>query len=102
MVVQDPGVKTGLFLGGEGIGHAADGIHLLGNVQGGPFAGALEDHVFDEMGDPVFLGVFIPGAVIHPDAHRDRIQIRQGLGDDPKSIRQYGFVDHGHHLGGRL
>jgi len=51
--VQDPGVETGLFLGGEGIQMAADGFQEDGDIPGGAGLGSLEQQVFYQMGQAV-------------------------------------------------
>ena len=50
-------LKLILFLGGKGVHVAADRIDLAGNVFGSTVFGALEDHVFDEMGYAIPLQV---------------------------------------------
>jgi hypothetical protein len=43
---------NGLFAG-EGVQIAADGVHLAGDQLGGAGTGALEEHVFHEVGDAI-------------------------------------------------
>ena len=50
VLVKNLGVETDLFLGGEGIQHAADGIHFARDGFGGAALRALEDHVLHEVG----------------------------------------------------
>ena len=58
MLVQNFGVEANLFLGGEGIEHAADGIHFARDGFGGAALRAFEDHVFDEVRESVFFERF--------------------------------------------
>src|SRR6266481_2536969 len=50
MFVENFGVEANLFFRSEGVEHAADGVHFASDGFGGAAFGALEDHVFDEMG----------------------------------------------------
>ena len=86
MRVEDLGVEADLFLGGEGVEHATDGIHFAGDVFGGAAFGALEDHVLEEMGDAVFGEGFAAGAVANPDANGDGADVLHGLGNDDKAV----------------
>jgi len=86
--VEHLGVKADLFLGSEGIEHAADGIHFAGDSFGGAAIRTLENHVFEEVGDAVFREGFAAGAVADPDANGDRTDVLHGLGDDDKAVRK--------------
>ena len=54
MRVEDLSVEADLFLGGEGIEHAANGIHFASDGFGGAALCAFEDHVLKEVGHAVF------------------------------------------------
>ena len=86
MLVEDLGVETDLFFGGEGIEHAADGIHFASDIFGGTALRALEDHVFEEMSKTIFGGDFAAGTVAHPDADGDGADVLHGFGDDDESV----------------
>jgi len=86
MVVENLGVETDLFLGGEGIEHAADGIHFAGDGFGGAAFGAFENHVLDEVSDAVFLRGFAARAVANPDADGDGTDVGHILGDDNETV----------------
>ena len=86
MGVEHLGVKADLFLGSEGIEHAADGIHFAGDVFGGAALGALENHVLEEVGGTVLGGGFAAGAVANPDADGDGADVLHGLGDNDEAI----------------
>ena len=66
--VQGTAVEAGTLLGGEGVHLPADGVHPLGHLPCGVGAGALEEHMLDEVGGAVLAGLFLPGAGAHPDA----------------------------------
>src|SRR6202043_4033114 len=53
MFVEHFGVEADLFLGGEGVEHAADGIHFTRDRFRGAALSAFENHVFDEVGQAV-------------------------------------------------
>jgi len=86
MRVEDLGIETDLFLGGEGIEHAADGIHFTGNVFGGTALRAFKDHVLQEMGGAIFGGGFATGAVANPDAHGNGTDVLHGLCDNDEAV----------------
>src|SRR5690349_18411640 len=86
MVVENLSVEADLFFGGEGIQHAADGIHFAGDGFGGAVFGTFKDHVLDEVGDAVFLRNFAARAVANPDADGDRADVGHGLGDDNETV----------------
>ena len=86
MLVEDLGVEADLFLGGEGIEHAADGIHFAGDVFGGTALSTLENHVLEEMGKAVFGSGFAAGTIANPDADRDGAYMLHSLGDDNESV----------------
>src|SRR6202008_3489091 len=87
MRVQYLGVEADLFLGSEGVEHAADGIHFAGDIFGGAAFGALEDHVLQEVGNAVFGGGFAAGAVANPDADGDGTDVLHGLSDNDEAVR---------------
>ncbi len=88
MLVQDLDIEADGLFAGEGVEIAADGVHLAGDLLRGAGGGALEYHVLDEVGDAVDLGGLVAGAGTEPDAHRDRAQVRHGLGEDEQAIRE--------------
>ena len=88
MLVEDLGAKTDLFFRGEGIQHAADGIHFAGDGFGGAALRTFEDHVFHEMRQTVFFGNFAAGTVADPYADGDGADVRHRLGDDYESVGQ--------------
>jgi len=87
MRIEHLGVETDLFLRGEGVEHAADGIHFAGDVFGGAALGAFEDHMLKKMGSAVFGGGFAAGAVADPDANGDGTDVLHGLGDNDEAVR---------------
>ena len=60
MLVEHLDVEADTFLGGEGVHVAANGVDLTRDFFSGAMLGPFKDHVLDEMGDAVGLGVFIP------------------------------------------
>ena len=72
MLVEDLGVEADLFLGGEGVEHAADGIHFTGDGFGGAALRAFEDHVLKEVGDAIFGQGFRGGSRGGPRCRRRR------------------------------
>ena len=93
MLVEDLGVEADLFLGGEGIEHAADGIHFAGDVFGRAALGAFEDHVFHEMGEAVFFGNLATGAIADPDANGDGADVGHRLSNDHKAVGEDVLLD---------
>src|SRR5207247_10419751 len=88
VLVKNFGIEANLFLGSEGVEHAADGIHFAGDGFSGAALRALENHMLHEVGQAVLLGDFAAGAVAHPDAHGYGAHVRHGLSDDHEAIGQ--------------
>src|SRR6266481_3737833 len=86
MRVENFGVETDLFLGGEGVEHAANGIHLAGDVFGGATLSAFEDHVLEEVGGAVFGGGFAARAMANPDSDGDGADVLHSLGDNDEAV----------------
>jgi hypothetical protein len=89
MLVEHFDVVARVFLGGERVELSADGIDLLRDVFRRPRAGALEQHVLDEMGDAAALGRFVPRAARQPDADADRADLRHPLGQNPETVVEH-------------
>ncbi len=88
MVVEDFGVEADLLFRGEGVEHAADGIHFAGDRFGRAVLGAFEHHVLDEMGEAVFFRDFAARAIANPHADGDGAHVSHGLGDDHKTVAE--------------
>jgi len=86
MVVENFGVETDLLFGGEGVEHAADGIHFSRDGFGGAALGALKYHVLHEMSKAVLFGGLAARAVAHPHADRNRADVVHGLGHDNQTV----------------
>ena len=93
MLVENFGVEADLFLRGERVEHAADGIHFAGDGFGGAALGAFEDHVLHEMGQAVFFRDFAARAVADPDADRDGADVGHRLGDDDQAVAEHVLLD---------
>ena len=89
VLVEHLRVEAGHFLGREGVEHPAHRVHRLRDFFGRALLGALEDHVLDEMRDPVALGRFAARSRAQPDAHRNRTHVRHLLRDDHEAVRQF-------------
>ena len=86
VLIKNLGIEADALLGRERIQVAANGIHRAGDLFGGPVFGPLEQHVLDEMGDPVVLQGFAARAGFHPDAYRNRAHMGHRLRDDGKPV----------------
>ena len=99
VLVEDFDVVAGVFLGGERVELSTDRIDLLRDVFRGPRAGALEQHVFDEMRDAAALGRFVTRTARQPDADADRADLCHPLGQNPETVVEHvsddGCVGHG-------
>ena len=87
---QHLGVIGCAFTRGIGVQVSADGLDLLGDGAGAAPLGALERHVFEEMGDAVDLGRLVPRADLDPEAERDRVDRVDAVGRDPQPVRERG------------
>ena len=90
--VQHPGVEAGALLGGEGVDLAPHRVHLLGQLPGGAPAGALEQHVLDEVGRAVLRRALVAGAGAHPDAQGRRAHPGHVLRQDPHPVGERLFL----------
>ena len=88
VLVEDFHVEADGFLAGEGVEIASDGVDFAGDALSGARAGALEDHVFDEVGDSVELGDFVTGAGAHPYTHGDGANMLHAFGEDDETVRK--------------
>src|SRR5215471_1321620 len=88
MLVKDLDIEADTLLGGEGVHVSTDGIDLAGYVLGTAMLGAFEDHVLNEMGDTIPLGVFVTGASLDPNAHRNGADVLHLLCDHRQAIGQ--------------
>jgi len=72
MIVENFGVEANLFLGGEGVEHAADGIHFTSDGFSGAALCAFENHVLHKMSKAILLRGFASGAVTDPNPDGNR------------------------------
>ena len=63
-------MKDGFIERGPRVDVAAGGFYLMGHFTWPAVLGALEEHVFHDMGHPSVLRGLIGGAEPHPDLHR--------------------------------
>ena len=76
MLVEHLDVVAGVFLGGERVHLAADGVDGLGDVLGRSRAGPLEQHVLHEMGDAARVLRFVARPARQPHADADGAHLR--------------------------
>src|SRR5260370_14552060 len=86
-------VEPDALVGGEGVDIPANGIHLAGNFFRGAMFGPLEDHVLDEMRNPIPLLVFIARTGLDPDPDTNGANVFHFLGDDGQPIVQRSAAD---------
>ena len=70
----------------------ADSISSAMCLGGAPL-GALEGHVFEEMGDAVFFRLFVPGSGLHPNAERHGFEMGHGVGQHVQAVGQAGNLN---------
>ena len=93
MDIQHPGMVAGVLHGGERVGLAADGIELLGDLKRAAPGRSLENHMFDEMGQPALRIGFVPRPHMNPDAHGDGAHMGHRHGKDTNAVVQNGFAN---------
>ena len=87
VLVEDLDVVAGVFLGGERVELAADRVDLPARcLPRDRLAGALEQHVLDEMRDAAALSRFVPRPARQPDADADRADLRHPLGENAEPV----------------
>ena len=87
MIVENLGVEANLFLGGESVEHAADGIHFTSDGFSGAALGAFENHVLHKMSKAILLRGFASGAVTDPNPDGNRADMPHGLGHHDQTVR---------------
>ena len=87
VLVEHLDVVARVFLGGERVELAADRVDRLRDVLGRcGVAGALEEHVLDEVRDAAALGRFVARPARQPDADADRADLRHPLGENAEAV----------------
>ena len=86
-------IIAGRIFGGESVGLRPDAIHRVGDLKRVSFRRPLEHHVFDKMGDAVFLFRFEAGARPHEQAHAYGKQAIDLLYDEPQPTRKFFAVN---------
>src|SRR5262249_430974 len=93
VLIENFGVETDLLFGGEGVEHAADGIHFARDGFGGAVLGAFEDHVLDEVSEAIFLRKLGAGGGGNPDGDGNGANVGHRLSDDDETVRQRVALD---------
>ena len=88
VLVQNFYVEANAFFGGKRVHVSANRIHLPRNVLGGARLGPLEDHVLQEVRDPVSRAIFVPRSRPQPYPNRDRSDVLHGLGQHRQTVGQ--------------
>ncbi len=86
-------VEADAFLAGEGVQVAADRVDLAGDILCGAAGGAFEDHVLDEVRQPVLFGGLVARAAVDPGAHGDAAHVRHAFGEDQEAVGEGGLAD---------
>ena len=86
--VHDLCIKTGAFLGSEGVGRAAETIHLVRQRRRVLLLRALEHHVLHKVRISVFLRTFVDRAGAHKHAHGRSADIGHPLAHNAQSVAQ--------------
>src|SRR5581483_370941 len=94
VLAEHLGVVAGVLLAGERVEHAADRVDFLGDLCRGARARALEEQVFDEVGDPVLGRDFVARAVLYPDAEGGRDHRGHRLAQHAQAVGQDAFANH--------
>jgi len=89
------GVEAGVFLVGEGVEVSTDALDGLGDGCGRAGSGALEEEVFDEMGDAVDGGGLVPAPDADPDPDGDGGHVGHLGGDDTGTVGEESLLIHG-------
>jgi hypothetical protein len=59
VLIKDLGIETGVFSARKSIQGTPHGINLSRDIESRPPFGPFEKQMFDEMGDPVFIGMLV-------------------------------------------
>ena len=88
VLVQNLDVEADALLGGKGVQVSTEGIDLAGDHLGGARGGALEDHVFGEVGDSVDLRRLVARAGPDPNSGGHRADLGHLFADDGETVGQ--------------
>ena len=86
-------VEADVFLAGEGVKVAAHAVHFAGDLLRGAGGGALEDHMFDEVGDAVAFGGLIARPAGDPNAHGEAVHVVHAFGENEQTVGEDGATD---------
>src|SRR4029077_5456837 len=94
ILVQHFGVITGVLLRRKRVEHSSYRIHLLRDLGCGPSLRALEKQMLNKVGNPVLLGRFVAGAVLHPNTQAGGTMIRHLLRNNPDAVIENSLCKH--------
>ena len=92
VVVEDPGVETGVLFCRECVEISPDPLEAAGDLLGRVALCPLKDHVFEEVRDAIVSGMFVAGAHLDPDPHGDRTHVRNLFRHDTDAVGKNGFL----------
>jgi hypothetical protein len=93
VLVEDPRVVAGVFLGGEGVHVTADRVEVLRDGAGRPHLGPLEEQMLEEVTGAADRRRLVPGTREHPEAERHGADAGHPLRDHPKARGELGPLD---------
>jgi hypothetical protein len=73
---------------------SADGVELFCDLIGRPAGRPLENHMFDEMGQPALGDGFVASTDVDPYAHGDGSNVGYLFGDNLNTVGKDGFINH--------
>ena len=82
MPVKNPRIKTDIFLVGEGVQLASDGVDGFGDGRGRTPLRSFEEKVLNEVGYASVAVCLEAGTAFQPDPYRNGVQIRHHLRSD--------------------
>src|ERR1700756_4638967 len=89
VLVKNLDVEADAFLGSKSVHVAANGIDLARDFLRGTVLRPFEDHVLDEMRDPIPFGIFVARTGLQPHSDRRRPNVLHLLGNHRQTVGQF-------------
>src|SRR4029077_3561024 len=89
VLVKNLDVEEDAFLGGESIHIPANRIELTCDFLGATVLRPFEDHVLDEVRDPIPFGIFVARTRLQPHSDRCRPDVLHLLGNHCQTVGQF-------------
>src|SRR4030042_4548127 len=95
-------IKTGIFSSCKSVQCSTHGVNLFGDIKSSSLFCPFEEKVFNKMGDPVFMGLFISRPGDDPNSNGHRPEKRDFLCNHSNAVIENGLLIPRSYLNPRL